>query len=270
MDAEHRHELKTNELADFLGHLPDFFRKYSNQIIGIILILVALIVVPMYTRMRKQTSLADEAATISKIQMARDSLARVAQDATSANPALPLAAETEDLDEAAQTTKNGNLAALALLKEAELLRAELHLRPDVTADMISANLSKARTACEQALEKAQTPTLKGLAELGLGLCDEEAGEYDKARAIYETLIAKPEYEGTAVIEQAKRRLASLEDNSAPVTFVQTEESVQPESETETMTPPTGSAENILPTMRSTEPVMPPSAPSSESTEPSAP
>ena len=44
MDSEHRHELKTNELADFIGHLPDFFRKYSNQIIGVILILIALMI----------------------------------------------------------------------------------------------------------------------------------------------------------------------------------------------------------------------------------
>ena len=52
MSAQQRRELKNNELAGFLEQLPDFFRKYSNQILGICLILIALVVIPVYKRMR--------------------------------------------------------------------------------------------------------------------------------------------------------------------------------------------------------------------------
>ena len=44
MDAEHRHELKTNELADWLGHLPDFLHENVKTIIGVVLIIAAVIV----------------------------------------------------------------------------------------------------------------------------------------------------------------------------------------------------------------------------------
>lgn len=223
MDSEHRHELKSNELATFLEQMPGFFRKYSNQIIGICLILIALIVIPMYRRMRQQASISERAAVVSKIQTAWDAVATAAQDTQSVNPGALLSAAAEDLKEAAETTRDANLAAMALLEESELLRAELHIRPDVSADTISANLSRARTACEQALEKAQTPTLRGLAELGLGLCDEEAGEYEQARTIYTKIIQTPEYVGTSVIEQAQRRLGSLDDNAVKVTFVKAPE-----------------------------------------------
>ena len=223
MDAEHRHELKSNELVGFLGQLPDFFRKYSNQILGICLILVALVVIPVYKRMRQQTTLGEQASVVSKIQTARESVSAAAQDTESVNPGALLSAAAADLKEAGETTRHANLAALALLEESELLRAELHIRTDVSAEIFSANLSRARAACEQALEKAQTPTLKGLAELGLGLCAEEGGEYGQARAIYTKIIQTPEYVGTAVIEQAQRRQDSLDDNAVKVTFVKAPE-----------------------------------------------
>jgi tetratricopeptide (TPR) repeat protein len=147
------------------------------------------------------------------------------QDTQSANPGSLLSSAAADLKDAAETTKYANLAALALLEESELLRAQLHIGKEVSADTISANLSRAKAACEQALQKAQTPTLKGLAELGLGLCAEEGGQYDQARAIYTKIIQTAEYDGTAVIEQARRRLDSLEDNAVKVTFVKAPEPV---------------------------------------------
>ncbi len=223
MDAEHRHELKSNELAGFLEQVPDFFKKYYNQVLGVCLILVALVIIPVYRGMRQRTTLADQAAIISKIQTARESVTTAVQDTQSANPGSLLSAAATDLKDAAETTKYANLAALALLEESELLRAELHIRSEVSADTISANLSRAKTACEQAFEKAQTPTLRGLAELGLGLCAEEGGQYDQARAIYTKIIQTQEYDGTSVIEQAQRRLDSLDDNAVKVTFVKAPE-----------------------------------------------
>ncbi len=257
MDAEHRHELKSNELVDFIGNLPEFARKYSNQIIGVILILVALIVIPLYSRMRKQTSFAEESAMMSKIQMARESLAAAAQDTEGGPAVASLATAIEDLEDAAQTTDHADLAALALLEGSELLRAELHIRPDVTADMISANLSRARTACEEAYKKAESPTLRGLAELGLGLCAEEAGDYAEARRIYEKIEATAEYEATAVIEQAQRRMASLDDNASKVVFVEGEEEPSAEEAVETITQEAAAEESTLPSMRADESIAAP-------------
>ena len=38
MKSEHRHELQTNELADWIGHLPEFIREKARIIIALVLI----------------------------------------------------------------------------------------------------------------------------------------------------------------------------------------------------------------------------------------
>ena len=43
MDSEHRHELKTNELADGISHLPKILKDNYMQIIGVGLILAAIL-----------------------------------------------------------------------------------------------------------------------------------------------------------------------------------------------------------------------------------
>ena len=42
MKAEHRHELVTNELADWIGNFPNFIKENIRPIIGVILILLGL------------------------------------------------------------------------------------------------------------------------------------------------------------------------------------------------------------------------------------
>ena len=39
MDSEHRHELKTNELADWIVHAPEYLRKNYLTILGVLLII---------------------------------------------------------------------------------------------------------------------------------------------------------------------------------------------------------------------------------------
>ena len=43
MDSEHRHELKTNELAEWIEHFPQFCKKNGSTIIGAILIICAIL-----------------------------------------------------------------------------------------------------------------------------------------------------------------------------------------------------------------------------------
>ena len=170
MDAEHRHELKTNELADFIKRLPALAQEYIYQILGITLILIAIVVIPLYNRMHKQTEITEEAVSISKIEMARETVAAIERNPQKTDSASTTLATAEaDMDEAVLGTDNPNLQALALLEKSELLRAELHILPDVGPDKISENISKARTACEQAFDLAQTATLKGIAQLDQGM-----------------------------------------------------------------------------------------------------
>jgi len=97
MSAQQRRELKNNELAGFLEQLPDFFRKYSNQILGICLILIALVVIPVYKRMRQRNLFYEQADVVSKIQTARESITASAQGAKGALPGSLLSTAAMDL-----------------------------------------------------------------------------------------------------------------------------------------------------------------------------
>ena len=218
MDAEHRHELKTNELAEFFAQLPDFMRKYSNQIIGVCLILTALVVIPLWKHWRQESRRAQQAAMVSRIQTAREAVTKATRQTEGVQPASLLDSAAEELRTASQTAPQEDLAALARIEEAKLLRSALHLQADLSPEEVSSRLAKAQEACQQALSLAQSPTLKGLAELQLGLCAEESGQYEQARDIYTRIVQNTAYQGTSVTEQARQRLEQLEDNSVKVVF----------------------------------------------------
>jgi tetratricopeptide (TPR) repeat protein len=113
---------------------------------------------------------------------------------------------------------NPNLAALARIKAAQAIRTELHLRKDVSAEMVETQIQKAKAAYEQALQSAGTPELKALAKFGLGLCAEELGQTAQAGDIYKDILGDKTFEATVIFKQAQERLDSLEDNSQSFTF----------------------------------------------------
>ncbi|MHC4554410.1 MAG: hypothetical protein ACYSUS_03790, partial [Planctomycetota bacterium] len=93
MDSQHRHELKTNELADGLKHLPQILKDNANTIIGIILIGAALITWPMFSKMSRQKEMAEQTEITQSIQMLDQDIYAVLQA-----PADDTLAQMEALD----------------------------------------------------------------------------------------------------------------------------------------------------------------------------
>jgi len=62
------------------------------------------------------------------------------------------------------------------------------------------------------------------AEFGLGLCEEELGNFEKAQQIYQIILDKssqsenPDFEGTVAVTQAKHRLDTMADYKQKVIF----------------------------------------------------
>jgi len=93
----------------------------------------------------------------------------------------------------AQTVKDNHMAAFALIKRAEALRTELHYRLGTIdkQDLIT-QINRAKASYTEALEKGSSnPSLMATAKLGLGLCEEELGNFEKARQIYLRPAPKP-------------------------------------------------------------------------------
>lgn len=224
MDAEHRHELKTNELADWLSHLPELIKKNTNFIIGAALILIGLLTWPLLSRMAQQKEIAQQSEATNSIQMLENDLDKAFRP----NPDDPMAqqqalgvllANADALVEKADELDNPNLAAMARIKAAQAMRTALQFRSEeVTAETIETQIKKAADAYQKAFEQGQTDVIKGLAKLGLGLCSEELGQTEQAREIYQDLVKNEVYAATVVPAQAQTRLDVLAEKVETVYF----------------------------------------------------
>lgn len=242
MDAEHRHGLKSNELAEGISHLPTLLKENANTVIGVALILVGLISWPLLSKMSGQKDIAKQSEMTYSIQMLEQDIMNVLRtqqtEGASDEEALnTLLLNAESLMDEASEADNPNLEAMALIKAAQALRTELHLRKEVDPQTMETQLNKAQEAYERAAQVAYTATLKAMAQFGLGLCSEEFGQFAQAKEIYSAIVAEKSFESTAISKLAQQRLNDLDDNSETFTFVQTPKPIPPAILPETLTLP---------------------------------
>jgi tetratricopeptide (TPR) repeat protein len=223
MKAEHRHELKTNELAEWIANLPQWTRKHLTIII-IVLVVVVLGAGSLYYFMyqRKTVSAAEqlkltELTTRRLAQNKSDILAAQDRGIDLAFLLLQLAGNLQTFADGA---KSDDRAALALIKRGDALRAELHYRAGtVSKQDVASQAAQAKKSYNDALLRSQSnPLLTSMANFGLGLCEEELGNFQKAEQIYRDLAEDPEFEGTTVVVQAKQRLETMGDYHKEVVF----------------------------------------------------
>jgi len=215
MKAEHRHELKTNELVEWLTNLPQWANENLTMIIGVVVVLAVaggLYIWKVYTKnvvaVQKQlqfTSLASQ-VSIGKMQI-------VGAQAEGRDLSFILLQPAENLKNLAQNASTDQMAALALIKRAEALRAELHYRPGpVGSQDLITQIEQAKASYAQAIEKAPTnPSLVAAAKFGIGLCEEELGDFEKAAQTYREVTDNPDFQSTVANAAAKYRLETMAD-----------------------------------------------------------
>lgn len=221
MKSDHRHELKTNELADWLTHFPQWAQENRTTLIGAGVVIVLLIVVYFARFYRKDVDMRQHVRLTSLVTQVPAQKRVVAQAASQGtDQSVTLLPVAQDLEDFAKSVGNDRLGAMALIKRGEALRAELHYRLTAPSrEEVSKQIGQARSSYEQALERAgSNPVLAAMAEFGLGLCDEELGEFDKAKAAYQALAENPKYEGTAAQAAAAHRLKTMDDYRGTVAF----------------------------------------------------
>jgi len=221
MKSDHRHELKTNVLADWLSHMPEWAKE---NLITIIIVVVLIIAVAAFYGWRlyskniiqagEQTEFTNLLNQISsgKMQILQG------QQSQGRDFSFVLLQPANSLQTFAQKTSNKRMAALALIKRAEALRAELHYGNVEEQYFINqTNLAKASYA--EALEKCPTsPSLATSAKFGLGLCAEELGHFEQSRQIYQDIAEDPKFKHTLAAVRAKRRLQTMADYQKNIVF----------------------------------------------------
>lgn len=222
MRADHRHELKSNELADWLAHFPDWLRENRTTLIASAAIIVVAVAVYFWIFYQRNiaSARAQERLTnlVTQLPGQKASLARAMGQQN--DQSFLLVNLAEDLQDFGQSTHNSQMAALALIERGDTLRTDLHYRSGVVSrEDLAKQIALAQASYNLALEKAaKHPALAAKARFGLGLCEEELGNLDKAREIYREMAGNAAYDGTAAKAAAAFRLKTMDDYQGLVVF----------------------------------------------------
>jgi hypothetical protein len=223
MDAEHRHELKTNELAEWIEHFPQFCKKNGSTIILGILIVVVIIGYSIFKNKSQQGDLEQQAQTTNQIEKINMDKGEVLQGVMSGTPVALMGFEdsAEALLKASKDAKTPHSAAMALIKRGEALRAELHYTAGkVEKGVIATQIALAKEAYTNALEKAEGDrNLTAMASYGLALCEEEIGNFALAHEQLMDIAHNVHFKGTIFPAQAQYRIYVMADHKRQFTFV---------------------------------------------------
>jgi len=234
MKADHRHELKTNELADWLANLPEWLRENRSTLVASAAIIVVALAV--YFWIFYQRNIASDRRRdrltnlVTQLPGQKAGLARaMGQQSDQSFLLIDLA---KDLQDFGQSTHNKEMSALALIERGDTLRTEVHYRSgQVDHDYVAKQIALAQASYNQALEKAANyPALAAKARFGLGLCEEELGNVDKAKEIYREMAGSAAYDGTAAKAAAAFRLKTMDDYQSVVAFKPAPPQPKPEAQ----------------------------------------
>lgn len=233
MKSERRHELATNELADWIVNLPTWVKENQTTVIVAVLAVAALIAYSIFYYSREDKLWNEKnAQTTALLDQVNWQKQTVVQGKTQGLGVSDLFLNTaSSLQTAAGETDNEILSALAMIKRAESLRTELHYRPTVAEpDVRKFQLEQAKKTYEQALEKAKNDAqTAAMAEYGIALSLEDMGDVDGAKKVYEKIINEPKYKGTTYQSRAQVRLEAMADNTGEVELARVQAPEEPQT-----------------------------------------
>lgn len=223
MRSDHRHELKTNELANWIANFPEWANKNRTSLVAAAaVILVALLVYFVSYYRKNVVSVGNQTHLTTLVTEMPQQMSRIASASMQGQDESYILVDTEQrLQDFAQKSSDNDMAALALIQRGAAARAELHYRlSEISQDELVKQMEKAQTSYQQALDrKPSLPSLAAAAQYGLGLCEEELGSFDKAAEIYREVAQKPEYAGTTAQAAAAYRLKVMPDYKTAVAFL---------------------------------------------------
>jgi len=216
MKAEHRHDLKTNELAAWLGNMPVWANQNLRTIIYVTVVVVLVLALFIYYRYQKTVGAAREQGNLTTLlsQLPQQKAFIAQKQMKGEDNSFTLLNLTDGLDSIAKSASSDAVAAMALIKNAEIMRTELQLRfGSISQQDIAAQIGKAKEnytkALDTYLKRSPNTSLEALAKIGLGLCEEELGNPDGARKLYQEVATGVAFEGSVPAAAAKQCLLAM-------------------------------------------------------------
>ncbi|MBN2456084.1 MAG: hypothetical protein JXB29_06045 [Sedimentisphaerales bacterium] len=222
MKAKHRHELKTNELAEWIQNFPQWAKQNRTTIIYVSVVVILVLGVYLYKKYQKNVVFVQKRVELTGLLngIPQAKMQVLKAQAKGLDLSYGLIQLADNLQIVADSADNAQSTALALIKRGDILRSELLYRSSSPIEgEIAAQIAKAKESYTQAAVKASSnPQLLAMAKLGLGLCEEELANFDGAEEIYSDIAADTRFEGTTAAPQAKYRLESMDDYKVRLVF----------------------------------------------------
>ena len=222
MKSKHRHELKTNELAEWLANFPQWIKENHKTIIGIVVLIIVIIGYFSWKSFKISAQEQERLEFTSLLNsVTQTEMETVNAQMQGNDVSYMLLQRAGDLKKFAEKTRNNNIAAISLIKQADAIRAELHYRMgDISEQVLTEQINQAKTSYIKAIELSSSDnSLRAIATFGLGLCAEELGNFNEARQIYQDLADNPDFEGTVTAIQAELRLKTMSDYENDIVFL---------------------------------------------------
>lgn len=198
MDADTRHQLRQNELAEALAKLRDYTDKRTLAWLAVIIAIALGYAGYRYWRWRQGIQLAQGYEALSSVDALDASLGEA-----------PLAQLRQLIAEASQP----GLVALARLELAQ----GLEVRGERAED--AAKLAEAKSEYQRIVAMADAPAhVKAAALYRLGMVYETERDFVKARETFTTLSSDSRFEGSPQQQRATQRLGLLAELAVPVRF----------------------------------------------------
>jgi len=222
MKSERRHELQTNELADWMGNLPQWFEENKfNVLISAVMVVIIAVSFYLWTS-RNDYSVSREqyefTTLAGQVQISKLQAASAKTEAGASTDAIRSAAEK--LQGISGKLGSNESQAMALIESANADRTQAHFMAGADEKAIQYQMEKAKKDYQQALDKgSKSVQIASLATFGLGITEEEQGNYENARTYYSKIANDPNYAGTVGAPLAATRIATLADYKDNFVFV---------------------------------------------------
>ena len=202
MKAGRRQELRTNELAQTLEELRDFFRAYGNYVVGVLVVVAAVVLVWFYLQYSAGEALAEAKRQARALPYDTDAEVR---------------ASVSKLEELAADTEDEAFLAEAIQGRAQMAMSRVNVGEDGTP--AAEFLDLAADAYRELLERVPHRTLeKGAALFGLAtieadrfVLDRDLAHREKARQYLERIRDAAEFNGPPFKALALEQLNELDD-----------------------------------------------------------
>jgi hypothetical protein len=218
MKQKRKQELQTNELAQTIMQMREFFSRYGNYLFGGVVVLAIVLAVLLYTR-RAEATARDNA-----FQQMRT--ARFVDDEQNPVPEAELRTAINTLKQVAAEQKDKSLARRALLSLSQGLLMISYIEPDLMTEDLLREAEKASQTLltdygDQAIPAAAA--LLGLAtiEANLFVLDGDPGHKDKALNFLTQIRDDPEkFGGTPFMARALEAINQLDKTFQIVTIAE--------------------------------------------------